>query len=98
MFWQDTVKYVENQVQTVGASVKRFYSEVIKDLHPDSYVDPVKVAAADLSLNPYAHSEMKQKADAKKDARETNGKLNDDCKVISGKDLDFLLFSIFFMG
>ncbi|XP_027170834.1 uncharacterized protein LOC113770546 isoform X2 [Coffea eugenioides] len=73
------------EVQTVGASVKRFYSEVMKDLHSDSYVDPVKVAAADLSLNPYAHSKMILKANAKKDGRDTNWKLSDESKVISGK-------------
>lgn len=85
VMYEDTVKYVENQVQTVGASVKRFYSEVMKDLHSDSYVDPVKVAAADLSLNPYAHAKMKPKANAKKDGRDTNWELSDESKVISGK-------------
>ncbi|XP_027170830.1 uncharacterized protein LOC113770546 isoform X1 [Coffea eugenioides] len=85
VMYEDAVKYVENQVQTVGASVKRFYSEVMKDLHSDSYVDPVKVAAADLSLNPYAHSKMILKANAKKDGRDTNWKLSDESKVISGK-------------
>ncbi|CDP15912.1 unnamed protein product [Coffea canephora] len=85
VMYEDAVKYVENQVQTVGASVKRFYSEVMKDLHSDSYVDPVKVAAADLSLNPYAHSKMILKANAKKDGRDTNWELSDESKVISGK-------------
>ena len=64
----------------------------MKDLHSDSYVDPVKVAAADLSLNPYAHSKMILKANAKKDGRDTNWKLSDESKVISGKDLNFLFF------
>ncbi|KAL9681991.1 hypothetical protein QQ045_013784 [Rhodiola kirilowii] len=40
---QDTVKYVENQVQTVGASVKKFYSEVVDDLLSPTLMDPVKV-------------------------------------------------------
>uniref|UniRef100_A0A7N1A9T8 Uncharacterized protein n=2 Tax=Kalanchoe fedtschenkoi TaxID=63787 RepID=A0A7N1A9T8_KALFE len=40
---KDTVKYVENQVQTVGASVKKFYSEVVDDLLSPSLLDPVKV-------------------------------------------------------
>lgn len=31
---QDTVKYVENQVQTVGESVKKIYSDVVHDFHP----------------------------------------------------------------
>ncbi|KAL3821425.1 hypothetical protein ACJIZ3_007330 [Penstemon smallii] len=53
---EDTVKYVENKVQKVGVSVKKFYSEVMQDLLPPSYIDPVKVAAGDLPLNPYAHT------------------------------------------
>lgn len=39
---QDTVKYVENQVQTVGDSVKRFYADVVQDLIPTSVVKPGK--------------------------------------------------------
>lgn len=42
---QDTVKFVENQVQTVGASVKKFYADVIQDLLPDSLMDPEKMSA-----------------------------------------------------
>ncbi|XP_021890191.1 uncharacterized protein LOC110808878 isoform X2 [Carica papaya] len=38
---QDRVKYVENQVQNIGESVKRFYSDVVHDLLPP-LVDPVK--------------------------------------------------------
>ncbi|KAL3509223.1 hypothetical protein ACH5RR_028624 [Cinchona calisaya] len=85
VMYEDTVKFVENQVQTVGANVKRFYSEVMEDLRADSFADPVKVAAADLSLNPCARPEMKLKASAKKEARETELKLTDDSEVISGK-------------
>ena len=70
----------------------------MKDLHSDSYVDPVKVAAADLSLNPYAHSKMILKANAKKDGRDTNWELSDESKVISGKDLDFLFFFKILVG
>lgn len=33
---QDTVKYVENRVQTVGVSVKRFYADVVQDLIPSN--------------------------------------------------------------
>ncbi|KAG2308669.1 hypothetical protein Bca52824_028417 [Brassica carinata] len=38
---QDTAKYVENQVQTVGNSVKRFCSDVVQDLRPDEHAPPV---------------------------------------------------------
>ncbi|XP_022149683.1 uncharacterized protein LOC111018050 isoform X2 [Momordica charantia] len=41
---QDTVKYVENQVEVVGASVKKFYSEVVQDLLPPSALNDEKVA------------------------------------------------------
>ncbi|XP_019158882.1 PREDICTED: uncharacterized protein LOC109155713 [Ipomoea nil] len=87
VMYQDTVDYVENQVQTVGASMKKFYSEIMQDLHPESYVDPVKVAAADLSLNPYAHREIekKQKASLKEHSRGMDMKFTEDFEVIKGK-------------
>ncbi|KAF3621737.1 putative LOB domain-containing protein 2-like [Capsicum annuum] len=85
--YQDTVKYVENQVNIVGTNVKRFYSEVMQDVHPQCSIDPVKVAAADLSLNPYAHYEIdkKLKANLKGSDRGFSNKLNDDTQVIKGK-------------
>ncbi|XP_004243407.1 uncharacterized protein [Solanum lycopersicum] len=85
--YQDTVKYVENQMNTVGTNVKRFCSEVMQDVHPQCNIDPVKVAAADLSLNPYAHYEIdkKLKANLKGSARGFSNKLNDDTQVIKGK-------------
>ncbi|CAH1418928.1 unnamed protein product [Lactuca virosa] len=50
---QETAKYVENQVQTVGASMKKFCSDVMQDLLPPSSKDLSKVASAELLLNPY---------------------------------------------
>ncbi|KAK9065289.1 hypothetical protein SSX86_016672 [Deinandra increscens subsp. villosa] len=50
---QETAKYVENQVQTVGAGMKRFCSDVMQDLLPPSSKDLSRVAGADLLLNPY---------------------------------------------
>ncbi|OIT40182.1 PREDICTED: uncharacterized protein LOC109237133 isoform X2 [Nicotiana attenuata] len=88
VMYQDTVRYVENQVQTVGASVKRFYSDVMLDMHPHCNIDPVKVAAADLSLNPYAHTEIKKKLKANLKGHNPRGitkKLIDDTQVIKGK-------------
>lgn len=78
-------------MQTVGASVKRFYSDVVLDLHPQFNIDPVKVAAADLSLNPYAHTEIskKLKAKLKGHTRGINKELIDDTQVIKGKDSDY---------
>lgn len=39
---QDTVKYVGNQVHTVGDSVKRFYADVVQDIIPSSMGKPGK--------------------------------------------------------
>ncbi|KAL6570769.1 hypothetical protein OROGR_000319 [Orobanche gracilis] len=58
VMYEDTIKYVENQVQKVGVSVKKFYSEVMQDLLPTSCVDPLKVAAGDSSPNPYSQTEL----------------------------------------
>lgn len=52
-FSQETAKFVENQVQTVGASMKRFCSDVMQDMLPPSSKDLSRVASADLSFNPY---------------------------------------------
>lgn len=46
---EDTVKYVENQMQTVGGSVKRFCSDVVQDLLPSS-VDPGRHEAQEVVL------------------------------------------------
>lgn len=54
IMYQDTVKYVENQVQTVGSSVKKFYSDVMQDLLPPSSMDTAKGADSDLPLELYA--------------------------------------------
>uniref|UniRef100_M1BTQ6 Uncharacterized protein n=1 Tax=Solanum tuberosum TaxID=4113 RepID=M1BTQ6_SOLTU len=59
----------------------------MQDVHPQCNIDPVKVAAADLSINPYAHYEIdkKLKANLKGSARRFSNKLNDDTQVIKGK-------------
>lgn len=95
VMYQDTVKYVENQVQTVGVSVKKFYSDVVQDLVPPSCIDPVKVAAADLSLNPYADFGIykKPKASIKKDTIKREKEVTKDSKVISGANTDHSSFS-----
>ncbi|XP_038901922.1 uncharacterized protein LOC120088591 isoform X2 [Benincasa hispida] len=50
---QDTVKYVENQVEVVGASVKRFYSDVMQDFLPPSELNDEKVAVCNSALDNY---------------------------------------------
>ncbi|XP_058219602.1 uncharacterized protein LOC131330135 isoform X3 [Rhododendron vialii] len=88
---QDTVKFVENQAQTVGSSVKKFYSDVMEDLLLPSSIDPVKLAAADLSLNPYADFGVykKSKASIKKDSIKPDKKGSEDSNVISGLNTDY---------
>ncbi|XP_040986497.1 uncharacterized protein LOC121234585 isoform X1 [Juglans microcarpa x Juglans regia] len=46
---KDTVKYVENQLQTMGGSVKKFCSDVVQDVLPP-LVDPVKCQAQVVAL------------------------------------------------
>lgn len=50
---QDTAKYVENQVEVVGASVKRFYSDVMQDFLPPSELNDEKVAVCNSALDKY---------------------------------------------
>ncbi|KAL0328261.1 UNVERIFIED_CONTAM: hypothetical protein Scaly_2258700 [Sesamum calycinum] len=58
---KDTVKYMENQVQKVGVSVKKFYSEVMEDLLHPSCVDPMKVPYTDSFFDPYARTDINKK-------------------------------------
>ncbi|XP_031393199.1 uncharacterized protein LOC116204954 isoform X1 [Punica granatum] len=53
IMYQDTVKYVENQVQTVGTSVKKFYSDVMEDLVPPTSLDPGKVVTSEFILEQF---------------------------------------------
>ncbi|KAJ7981566.1 Structural maintenance of chromosomes protein like [Quillaja saponaria] len=52
MMYEDTVKYVENQVQTVGASVKKFYSDVMEDLLPPTSMDSDPKMASKMLTEP----------------------------------------------
>ncbi|XP_024990309.1 uncharacterized protein LOC112524626 isoform X2 [Cynara cardunculus var. scolymus] len=69
---QETAKYVENQVQTVGASMKRFCSDVMQDMLPPSSKDLSRVASADLLLNPYLEFGIHKKSisSIKEDAKD----------------------------
>uniref|UniRef100_A0A5B7AJA3 Uncharacterized protein n=1 Tax=Davidia involucrata TaxID=16924 RepID=A0A5B7AJA3_DAVIN len=85
--YQDTVKYVENEVQMVGVSVKKFCSDVMQDLLPPSSIDPIKAAAvADLSLNPYADVGIykKPKASIKEEPKKVDKLVAEYSRVISG--------------
>ncbi|KAK6919174.1 hypothetical protein RJ641_017596 [Dillenia turbinata] len=58
IMYQDTMKYVESQVHTVGTSVKRFCSDVMQDLLPPSSVEPLKVDGAPFSLENDTDAEL----------------------------------------
>ncbi|KZV52712.1 hypothetical protein F511_23175 [Dorcoceras hygrometricum] len=96
VMYQDTVKYVENQAQKVSASVKKFYSEVMQDLVPSSDVDPVKVAAGDLSLNPYAHTDLsKSPKSFLLDSQRERKKIKSEDEAISDTNLPSLCSGVF---
>ncbi|CAL1389686.1 unnamed protein product [Linum trigynum] len=42
IMYEDTVRFVENQVQTVGVSMKKLYADVMQDLLPSGSEDPAK--------------------------------------------------------
>ncbi|KAK4787381.1 hypothetical protein SAY86_011214 [Trapa natans] len=56
--YQDTVKYVENQVQTVGANAKKFYSNAMEDFLPPPSPDLGKLRIAEFVLEPFDHVEI----------------------------------------
>ncbi|KAH6833506.1 hypothetical protein C2S53_004885 [Perilla frutescens var. hirtella] len=81
---EDTMTYVENQVQKVGASVKKFYAEVLVDLLPPSCVTPVKVAApADFPLEPCTQTDITEKP--KSTISDIHGELKN--KADGGEDI-----------
>ncbi|KAI4322758.1 hypothetical protein L6164_022424 [Bauhinia variegata] len=53
MMYEDTVKYIEHQVSTVGANVKKFYSDVMEDLLPPSSCDSDEEVSSDLPIDEY---------------------------------------------
>ncbi|KAL8140423.1 hypothetical protein V2J09_006444 [Rumex salicifolius] len=61
--YQDSFKYVENQVKTVGICVKRFYSDVVQDLLPVSSDDSLKPENSGLKLVHYANDGICNKSD-----------------------------------
>ncbi|XVF04318.1 hypothetical protein REPUB_Repub05bG0072300 [Reevesia pubescens] len=70
---QDTVKYVENQAQSVGKSMKRFYSDVIHDvLPPLKHVGQGMVLKRSATIDSY----VKSKAAIEEDHIDTVGKLS----------------------
>lgn len=70
---QDTVKYVENQAQNVGKSMKRFYSDVVHDMLPPSKHEGQGVA---LERSATMHTYVKSKAAIEEDHIDSVSKLS----------------------
>ncbi|XVF18717.1 hypothetical protein REPUB_Repub11eG0046900 [Reevesia pubescens] len=70
---QDIVKYVENQAQSVGKSMKRFYSDVIHDILPPLKHEGQRVVLKrSATIDPH----VKSKAAIEEDHIDTVGKLS----------------------
>lgn len=70
---QDTVDLLENHVQTVGASVKKFYSDVVQDLLPPSSADSGKKDISAIDSQEYKDVEIVKKPKAgRKNAERKN--------------------------
>nr|XP_011466949.1 PREDICTED: uncharacterized protein LOC101303722 isoform X2 [Fragaria vesca subsp. vesca] len=90
--YEDTVKFVEDQVQTVGESVKKFYADVMQDLLCDSSLDRDDVSAGGFPVEHYSDVDnskskiRKKKEHVKAGVEEVKG----DSEVISAvlKDVD----------
>ena len=81
-------------MQTVGASVKKLYSDVLQDLIPLSSIDPVKVTVADLSLNPCTDFGIykKPKASINEGRIKVNKQVAKDSKMNAGGNVDHTSF------
>ncbi|KAK3446153.1 hypothetical protein EUGRSUZ_A01904 [Eucalyptus grandis] len=92
IMYQDTVKFVENQVQTVGASVKKFYSEVVEDVLPPSSVDPDKVTAPEFSVVKCNDVQVSKKAKVcrKREPAKVIHQLSEDSKLLGDVKKDVL--------
>ena len=75
---QDAVKYLENRVQNVGDSVKKFYSDVVQDLLPlPALVNSAKNEAHSVPLENNIGSSIKAAADVE-DNNNNNNKKGDE--------------------
>ncbi|XP_061350149.1 uncharacterized protein LOC133295346 isoform X2 [Gastrolobium bilobum] len=60
--FEETVKYIENQMQTVGESVKKIYSDVMQDLIPPSSSDLDEKAAPELPKDQHSDAGLCKKS------------------------------------
>ncbi|KAB2612578.1 hypothetical protein D8674_034894 [Pyrus ussuriensis x Pyrus communis] len=89
--YQDTVKFVENQVQTVGASVKKFYADVMQDLVCDSAMDREAVPASGDPVENNFHVDSSKKSKVSKKGEPVKvdvEKVNGDSEVITAMNMD----------
>ncbi|KMT01823.1 hypothetical protein BVRB_9g210150 [Beta vulgaris subsp. vulgaris] len=70
IIYEDTFKYVENRVRTVGKTVKKFYTDVVEDLVPPPSLDPVEAEDCSLTLAHHGDVQICQNREV-----DDNGKL-----------------------
>ncbi|XP_048440078.1 uncharacterized protein LOC103945431 isoform X2 [Pyrus x bretschneideri] len=96
--YQDTVKFVENQVQTVGASVKKFYADVMQDLVCHSRVDSEIMPAFGYPVENNFHVDNSKKSKVSKKGEPVKvdvEKLSGDSEVIAAMNMDMDHKSLF---
>ncbi|TKY48925.1 hypothetical protein E2542_SST26348 [Spatholobus suberectus] len=60
--FEETVKYIGNQMQTVGDSVKKICSDVMQDLLPPSSYDLDETSASELPIDQYTDAGFSEKS------------------------------------
>ncbi|KAK9922710.1 hypothetical protein M0R45_031160 [Rubus argutus] len=89
--YQDTVKFVEDQVQTVGESVKKFYADVMQDMLCNSSLDPEDISASGFPVEHYSEYDNYKKSKIRKKkehVRVSVEEVNGDSELISVVDRD----------
>ncbi|KAJ1417379.1 hypothetical protein SESBI_16646 [Sesbania bispinosa] len=97
--FEETVKYIENQMQTVGESVKKLYSDVMQDLLPPSSSDLDETAASELPIEQYTDAgfskksfqgskKITMKADSEQTTEDSRINLDADNDVICAESCD----------
>ncbi|XP_024183304.1 uncharacterized protein LOC112188420 isoform X2 [Rosa chinensis] len=84
--YQDTVKFVEDQVQTVGESVKKFYADIMQDLLCDSSLDGDNISACGFPIEHYSDVDNSKKSKIRKTKEHVKvgvEEVNGDSEVIS---------------
>ncbi|XP_068304735.1 uncharacterized protein [Pyrus communis] len=96
--YQDTVKFVENQVQTVGASVKEFYADVMQDLvcHSSVNLEIMPAFGDPVENNFHVDNSKKSRVSKKGEPVKVDvEKLSGDSEVIAAMNMDMDHKSLF---